>query len=74
VKGSDWVDFCGSRCYKEIGCVRVGALGRRGGCSVAGSDARAAVFFLPQREPSLNSCPKTGSNGRDIFVLQSHRA
>jgi len=26
--------------------VRVGALGRRGGCSAAGSDARAAVIFF----------------------------
>ncbi|MFA0746288.1 MAG: hypothetical protein EORIYHIE_000157 [Candidatus Fervidibacter sp.] len=41
-------------CYKKIGCVRVGALGRRGGCSVAGSDARAAVIFLPQGVPNLN--------------------
>jgi len=35
--------------------VRVGALGRRGGCSVAGSDARAAVIFLPQRKSILNN-------------------
>jgi len=43
------VDFRGRGCYKGIGCVRVGALGRRGGRSAAGSDARAAVIFFATR-------------------------
>jgi len=56
------VDFSVRKCYKKSGCVRIGALGRRGGCSVAGSDARTAVYFLPHFKAIF-------SNHEQLFIV-----